>query len=117
MDEVTKHIEIEKATRSAVRDILLGTEGQMLMARVAEEAARTTLTDFMLKIGMDTTSPQSILALQLDMQHLHWWRTFVSSGAVRALGAVLFIIASGTFGLFMAGIKGFFEHNIAAPPP
>lgn len=94
MPEFSKN-EIELATRSAVRDILLGKEGQQLMARVAEEAAHQTLTDFLLKIGMDTTTPQAILALQDDMRHLRWWNATVRSATTKILIIVALIILGG----------------------
>jgi len=97
--------EARSATRNAVRDILLGTEGQMLMTRVAEEASLRALTDFMLKIGMDTTSPQAIIALQNDMQHLRWWNKFVNSALLKIILAVVGLSAMGGYASLLARFK------------
>ena len=104
-----KNREIEQATRQAVRDILVGAEGQMLMSRVAEEAARQTITDFMLKIGMDTTSPQAVIALQADMQHLRWWNKTVSSGGMRAIMIAIAMAATSGWGVLFAGLRAYLE--------
>ena len=109
-DTPSDHVEIERATRAAVRDILLGDEGQMLLSRVAEAASKATITDFMLKIGMDTTSSQSIIALQLDMQHLRWWNAFVASGTGHILAALILLTTTGALVTMVLGLKTYFSH-------
>jgi len=87
--------EIEIATRSAVRDILLGKEGQDLMAHVAEITAEHTITDFMLKIGMDTTTPAAVIALQEDMRHLRWWNGVVASTSTKIMIVLSMVVVGG----------------------
>ena len=87
--------EIELATRSAVRDILLGDEGQALMTHVAEAAARQTISDFMLKIGMDTTTPAAVIALQEDMRHLRWWNDVVAATSTKIMIVLAMVIVGG----------------------
>ncbi len=109
MGDPNNKAEIEHEVRAAVRDILLGSEGQMLMERVAEEAALHAITDFMLKIGMDTTSPQSIIALQMDMQHLRWWNKFVNSATMKLAMALGMVVVSGGFIAVAARSKEFLQ--------
>lgn len=67
----------------------------MLMIRVAEEASRQALTDFMLKLGMDTTSPAAIIKLQDDMRHLRWWNATVASTPARIFALCGFLATTG----------------------
>lgn len=89
--------ELTAATREAVRETLLGEEGRLLLTRVAEEAAKQALTDFMLKIGMDTTSPQAIIKLQDDMRHLRWWNATVASTPARVFALCGFLATTGAW--------------------
>lgn len=107
--------EIELATRNAVRDILLGDEGQLLMTRVAEEAAHHAVTDFMLKIGMDTTTPAAIIALQADMHHLRWWNKVVSSGASRMVAVIIGIAAMFGWGFLASELHNYIQYREGVP--
>jgi len=107
--------EIELATRNAVRDILLGDEGQLLMTRVAEEAAHHAVTDFMLKIGMDTTTPAAIIALQADMHHLRWWNRVVSSGASRMIALLISIAAMFGWGFLASELHNYIAYREGIP--
>jgi len=113
--------EIKAATRNAVRDILLGDEGQVLFTRVAEQSATRAITDFMLKIGMDTTTPMAIIALQSDMYHLRWWNKTVASSATRIILVVAALLATSGWGFLVGGVKNWVASEIpistpAAPP-
>jgi hypothetical protein len=103
--EQKDNIHIEYEVRAAVRDILLGNEGQMLMERVAEEAALHAITDFMLKIGMDTTSAQSILSLQSDMQHLRWWNRLVGSTFIKIVMTLVTLSVVGAYAALIPALK------------
>lgn len=102
---------IRTATRHALHDVLLSDEGQMLMERVASAAALHAIQDFMLKIGMDTSSPQSILALQADMQRLRWWNSLVSSGMTKIILTILGLATTGGWAMLILGTK----HLLATP--
>lgn len=102
---------ITNATRHALHDVLLSEEGQMLMERVATAAALHAIQDFMLKIGMDTSSPTSILALQDDMRRLRWWNDTTSSGFTKIIMTLLALATTGGWAMLALGMK----HWISSP--
>lgn len=99
---------IKTATRHALHDVLLSEEGQMLMEHVASAAALHAIQDFMLKLGMDTTTPSAILALQTDMQHLRWWNGMVGSGLTKFLLTIIALAATGGWALLLLGAHAMF---------
>lgn len=103
--------DLRVATRNAVRDILLGDEGQLLLTRVAEQAATRAITDFMLKIGMDTTTPQAILSLQDDMRFLRRWNAITSSGMTKFILTVVSLAATGGWAMLIFGAR----HYLTTP--
>jgi hypothetical protein len=102
-------IAIRTATRHALHDVLLSEEGQILMERVASTAALHAIQDFMLKIGMDTTSAASILALQSDMQQLRWWNKLTSSGATKLILTLIGVLTTGGWAMFLFGAKHYLQ--------
>lgn len=76
-----------------------------LVKKTAEETAEEVLRRAFISLGIDMTSPTSIVAAQADMQHLRAWRTSVETVTRQGLLTAVIILTTGMIGLIWTAIR------------
>jgi hypothetical protein len=66
---------------------------------IAEEAARATVKEFFLALGVNADDPDAVIAVQKDFAHLRAWREASDTVKRKGLGAAVTIIVTGLLGL------------------
>ena len=73
----------------------------------AEDAADRALQKFFLKLGVDTSEPMHVLAMQKDFAYLRTWRESIDTVKDRSLKVAVTVIVTGVLG----AIYAFFVHG------
>jgi hypothetical protein len=65
---------------------------------VAEEAAEKALEKLFLTFGVDTSSPEEVVAFQDDLRHLRSWRLSTKAASDHAIKTIIGVLLTGALG-------------------
>ncbi len=67
--------------------------------QIAQEAAKATVKEFFLALGVNAEDPDAVIAMQKDMAHLRTWREASETVKSMSLRTAVGVIVSGALGM------------------
>lgn len=96
---------------------------QIMMEKLAKDAATGTVTELLTRLGMDTSNPFEVQRdmimlremrllttdeeFQADLRHIREWRTSMAAMRKKSVLTIFGIIVTGLMGTLIAGFKGY----------
>jgi hypothetical protein len=76
---------------------------------LVQEIARRTVQETLLSMGINTSSPEAIMQMQRDLQHLRDWRNSVEAIKNKGLITLVGIVVTGVAAALWLGTKQFLQ--------
>lgn len=78
------------------------------VTRIASQAAKASVEEMFLRLGIEANNPDDIKALQKDFSHLRGWRESTEAIKRQSMTTVTIVLITGVLGLIWAAMTGKF---------